>query len=66
MFCSCSVVSLFGFRDGPEYWRLDAWEDDARRRKRFVHNPWGSSHPEATLKSAMENGAPEDAMLQVK
>lgn len=44
---------------------MDAWEDDARRRKRFVHNPLGSSHPEATLKAALEHGAPEDAILQV-
>lgn len=48
-----------------EFWKLDAWEDDARRRKRFVHNPLGSSHPEATLKAALEHGAPEDAILQV-
>ncbi|XP_058789390.1 neurobeachin isoform X7 [Phymastichus coffea] len=49
-----------------EYWKLDAWEDDARRRKRFVHNPLGSSHPEATLKAAIEHGAPEDAILQAR
>lgn len=48
-----------------EFWKLDAWEDDARRRKRFVHNPRGSSHPQATLKAALEHGAPEDAILQV-
>lgn len=45
---------------------MDAWEDDARRRKRFVHNPLGSSHPEATLKAALEHGAPEDAILQAR
>lgn len=28
-------------------------------------NPLGSSHPEATLKAAIEHGAPEDAILQV-
>ncbi|XP_025991143.1 neurobeachin isoform X3 [Solenopsis invicta] len=49
-----------------EYWKLDAWEDDARRRKRFVHNPLGSGHPEATLKAALEHGAPEDAILQAR
>lgn len=32
------------------FWKLDAWEDDARRRKRMVQNPRGSTHPEATLK----------------
>jgi hypothetical protein len=38
------------------FWKLDAWEDDARRRKRMVQNPRGSSHPQATLKASLENG----------
>ena len=33
-----------------EFWKLDVWEDDARRRRRLVRNPLGSAHPEATLK----------------
>ncbi|CAH0560209.1 unnamed protein product [Brassicogethes aeneus] len=45
---------------------LDAWEDDARRRKRFVHNPLGTTHPEASLKAAIEQGAPEDAISQAR
>ncbi|KAK3877805.1 hypothetical protein Pcinc_017509 [Petrolisthes cinctipes] len=49
-----------------QYWKLDSWEDDSRRRKRFVSNPIGSSHPEATLKAAIEHGAPEDAILQAR
>ncbi|CAG0917437.1 unnamed protein product [Notodromas monacha] len=48
------------------YWKLDIWEDDARRRKRFVPNPLGSSHPEATLMAALEHGAPQDAILQAR
>ncbi|KAH0510766.1 Lipopolysaccharide-responsive and beige-like anchor protein [Microtus ochrogaster] len=39
-----------------EFWRLDYWEDDLRRRRRFVPNPLGSTHPEATLKTAVEHG----------
>lgn len=50
----------------PTYWKLDAWEDDARRRKRMIQNPRGSSHPQATLKASLENGAPEDAILQTR
>ncbi|XP_055840740.1 neurobeachin isoform X13 [Episyrphus balteatus] len=50
----------------PAYWKLDAWEDDARRRKRMVQNPRGSSHPQATLKAALENGGPEDAIMQTR
>ncbi|XP_059351407.1 neurobeachin-like isoform X3 [Daphnia carinata] len=49
-----------------EFWRLDAWEDDSRRRKRMVRNPFGSSHPEATLKAALEHGASEATVLQAE
>ncbi|CAH1159867.1 unnamed protein product [Phaedon cochleariae] len=61
----------WGYMDGSEtrsneFWKLDAWEDDARRRKRFVHNPLGTTHPEASLKAAIEHGAPEDAILQAR
>jgi len=59
-------IAHFTIHRLAEYWKLDAWEDDARRRKRFVHNPLGSSHPEATLKAALEHGAPEDAILQAR
>ena len=52
-------------QDNLEFMKLDSWEDDARRRKRFVHNSLGSTHPEASLKAAIEHGAPEDAVLQV-
>ncbi|KAI5607332.1 lipopolysaccharide-responsive and beige-like anchor protein isoform X7 [Silurus asotus] len=45
------------------YWRLDFWEDDLRRRRRLIRNPFGSSHSEATLKSAAEH-APEDDVLK--
>ncbi|XP_035827819.1 neurobeachin [Aplysia californica] len=45
-----------------EFWKLDVWEDDSRRRRRMVRNPLGSSHPEATLKAAIEHGAAEDAI----
>nr|CAH7719437.1 unnamed protein product [Callosobruchus chinensis] len=60
----------WGYMDAPEsrveFWKLDAWEDDARRRKRFVNNPLGTTHPEASLKAAIEHGAPEDAVLQAR
>ena len=41
-----------GPRPPQQYWKLDVWEDDARRRKRFVRNSLGTSHPEATLKES--------------
>ncbi|CAI5445927.1 unnamed protein product [Caenorhabditis angaria] len=31
-----------------QFWKLDVWEDDSRRRKRFVPNPIGTKHEEAT------------------
>uniref|UniRef100_A0A672PEA1 LPS responsive beige-like anchor protein n=1 Tax=Sinocyclocheilus grahami TaxID=75366 RepID=A0A672PEA1_SINGR len=39
-----------------EFWRLDYWEDDLRRRRRFIRNLFGSTHSEATLKAAAEHG----------
>ncbi|XP_057698664.1 lipopolysaccharide-responsive and beige-like anchor protein isoform X2 [Corythoichthys intestinalis] len=53
-----------------EFWRLDYWEDDLRRRRRFVRNPFGSTHSEATLKAAAEHVAgvsvSEDDVLKGK
>ncbi|XP_074849294.1 lipopolysaccharide-responsive and beige-like anchor protein isoform X3 [Carettochelys insculpta] len=49
-----------------EFWRLDYWEDDLRRRRRFVRNPFGSTHPEATLKAAVEHVPDEDVLLKGK
>uniref|UniRef100_A0A8C3SGM0 Lipopolysaccharide-responsive and beige-like anchor protein n=1 Tax=Chelydra serpentina TaxID=8475 RepID=A0A8C3SGM0_CHESE len=49
-----------------EFWRLDYWEDDLRRRRRFVRNPLGSTHPEATLKAAVEHAPDEDVLLKGK
>ncbi|KAL4003867.1 hypothetical protein ACH3XW_9380 [Acanthocheilonema viteae] len=37
------------------FWKLDVWEDDSRRRKRFVQNPYGCHHPVACLKTILEN-----------
>ncbi|XP_068961601.1 lipopolysaccharide-responsive and beige-like anchor protein isoform X2 [Petaurus breviceps papuanus] len=49
-----------------EFWRLDYWEDDLRRRRRFVRNPLGSTHPEATLKTAVEHDSDEDILAKGK
>ncbi|XP_068583930.1 lipopolysaccharide-responsive and beige-like anchor protein isoform X3 [Cebidichthys violaceus] len=45
-----------------EFWRLDYWEDDLRRRRRFIRNPSGSTHSEATLKAAAEHASEEDVL----
>uniref|UniRef100_A0A8C5DJA5 LPS-responsive vesicle trafficking, beach and anchor containing n=1 Tax=Gouania willdenowi TaxID=441366 RepID=A0A8C5DJA5_GOUWI len=45
-----------------EFWRLDYWEDDLRRRRRFIRNPFGSSHSEATLKAVAEHASEEDIL----
>ena len=51
------VVKLYVFAcRNVEFWRLDVWEDDSRRRRRFIRNPLGSTHPEAALKAAIEHG----------
>ncbi|XP_062992178.1 lipopolysaccharide-responsive and beige-like anchor protein isoform X2 [Elgaria multicarinata webbii] len=49
-----------------EFWRLDYWEDDLRRRRRFVRNPLGSTHPEATLKTAIDHAPDEDVLVKGK
>ncbi|NXA81429.1 LRBA protein, partial [Thryothorus ludovicianus] len=49
-----------------EFWRLDYWEDDLRRRRRFVRNPLGSTHPEATLRAAGEHAPEEDILVKGK
>ncbi|XP_069386036.1 lipopolysaccharide-responsive and beige-like anchor protein isoform X2 [Paralichthys olivaceus] len=48
-----------------EFWRLDYWEDDLRRRRRFIRNPFGSNHSEAALKAATDH-APEEDILKGK
>ncbi|XP_030836511.1 neurobeachin isoform X4 [Strongylocentrotus purpuratus] len=53
--------------EGPrEYFRLDMWEDNTRRHRRLVRDPFGSSHTEATLKAAIEHGEPEDVVEKAK
>lgn len=47
-----------------DFWRLDYWEDDLRRRRRFVRNPFGSTHLDVACKSLQEYG--ELAILAVK
>ncbi|XP_037383054.1 neurobeachin isoform X4 [Talpa occidentalis] len=49
-----------------DFWRLDYWEDDLRRRRRFVRNAFGSTHPEALLKAAIEYGTEEDVVKSKK
>ncbi|XP_027250809.1 neurobeachin isoform X9 [Cricetulus griseus] len=49
-----------------DFWRLDYWEDDLRRRRRFVRNAFGSTHAEALLKSAIEYGTEEDVVKSKK
>uniref|UniRef100_A0A671PEB6 Neurobeachin n=1 Tax=Sinocyclocheilus anshuiensis TaxID=1608454 RepID=A0A671PEB6_9TELE len=42
-----------------DFWRLDYWEDDLRRRRRFVRNAFGSTHSDVALKSLEEYGQPQ-------
>ncbi|XP_061849751.1 neurobeachin isoform X4 [Colius striatus] len=49
-----------------DFWRLDYWEDDLRRRRRFVRNAFGSTHSDALLKAAMEYGTEEDVVKSKK
>ncbi|XP_059572112.1 neurobeachin isoform X1 [Alligator mississippiensis] len=49
-----------------DFWRLDYWEDDLRRRRRFVRNAFGSTHCDALLKAAVEYGTEEDVVKSKK
>nr|XP_056714496.1 neurobeachin isoform X1 [Euleptes europaea] len=49
-----------------DFWRLDYWEDDLRRRRRFVRNAFGSTHSDALLKAAVEYGTEEDVIKSKK
>uniref|UniRef100_A0A673C2L9 Neurobeachin n=1 Tax=Sphaeramia orbicularis TaxID=375764 RepID=A0A673C2L9_9TELE len=49
-----------------DFWRLDYWEDDLRRRRRFVRNPFGSTHLDVTCKSLQEYGSEEDEVVKSK
>ncbi|XP_037544228.1 neurobeachin [Nematolebias whitei] len=43
-----------------DFWRLDYWEDDLRRRRRFVRNAFGSTHADISLKTLDEYGTEEE------
>lgn len=50
--CCCCVFSQL-----HDFWRLDYWEDDLRRRRRFVRNSFGSTHADVSLKALDDYGA---------
>ncbi|XP_029107227.1 neurobeachin a isoform X10 [Scleropages formosus] len=47
-----------------DFWRLDYWEDDLRRRRRFVRNAFGSTHADATLKALEDYSTEEDDVVR--
>uniref|UniRef100_A0A671VLQ2 Neurobeachin n=1 Tax=Sparus aurata TaxID=8175 RepID=A0A671VLQ2_SPAAU len=49
-----------------DFWRLDYWEDDLRRRRRFVRNPFGSTHLDVTCKLLQEYGTEQDEVVKSK
>ncbi|KAG5844665.1 hypothetical protein ANANG_G00164890 [Anguilla anguilla] len=49
-----------------DFWRLDYWEDDLRRRRRFVRNAFGSTHLDIALKTLEEYGTEEEEEEGVK
>ncbi|KAJ8266692.1 hypothetical protein GJAV_G00133540 [Gymnothorax javanicus] len=49
-----------------DFWRLDYWEDDLRRRRRFVRNAFGSTHLDIGLKTLEEYGSEEDEGVKPK
>uniref|UniRef100_A0A669DKR3 Neurobeachin n=1 Tax=Oreochromis niloticus TaxID=8128 RepID=A0A669DKR3_ORENI len=49
-----------------DFWRLDYWEDDLRRRRRFVRNPFGSTHLDVVCKSLQEYASEKDEVVKSK
>ncbi|XP_060806416.1 neurobeachin isoform X1 [Amyelois transitella] len=47
-----------------QFWKLDSWEDDARRRRRLVPDARGSRHAAAALAGDPPAAPPLDAILQ--
>lgn len=47
-----------------QFWKLDSWEDDARRRRRLVPDARGRSHDEAELVRPALASHHHDAILQ--
>ncbi|XP_061659146.1 neurobeachin a isoform X2 [Syngnathoides biaculeatus] len=43
-----------------DFWRLDYWEDDLRRRRRFVRNAFGSTHADVALKCLDDYGTEDE------
>ncbi|KAA3679391.1 uncharacterized protein DEA37_0003748 [Paragonimus westermani] len=48
-----------------EFYRLDNWEDDSRRRRRLSPNPHGSTHPYAVLNDRTEKTANRPTVPQL-
>uniref|UniRef100_A0A7N8XLQ6 Neurobeachin n=1 Tax=Mastacembelus armatus TaxID=205130 RepID=A0A7N8XLQ6_9TELE len=48
-----------------DFWRLDYWEDDLRRRRRFVRNAFGSTHADVLLK-ALDDYEEEEGLRSKK
>ncbi|XP_061683071.1 neurobeachin-like isoform X2 [Syngnathoides biaculeatus] len=55
-----------GQRPPHDFWRLDYWEDDLRRRRRFVRNPLGSTHLDVSCKSLQDYVTEEDELVKLK
>lgn len=60
---SCNIILFFSHSRTlnassqlHDFWRLDYWEDDLRRRRRFVRNAFGSTHADVSLKALEDYG----------
>lgn len=49
-----------------DFYRLDCWEDDSRRRRRFSPNPYGSTHANAVLFDPEEQAVVRQRLLEAR
>lgn len=54
---------FYTFRRKLDFWKLDKWEDDSRRRRRLIKDPNGHSHSDAVFHAMAEGVCDAFVML---
>ncbi|KAK7882246.1 hypothetical protein WMY93_028420 [Mugilogobius chulae] len=52
-------------RHMQDFWRLDYWEDDLRRRRRFIRNPLGSTYSDIRCRTLQEDAPEKDEVVRL-
>jgi hypothetical protein len=52
------------FNSRLNFTKLDVWEDDSRRRRRFIYNPYGQKHSIVQNTSALDQNSDFEKKLK--